>query len=307
VAEVTLNLTMLNAWGKPASTKDAIVAVLSRKWPQSASEIYGLIKREYALEVSYQAVHKNISELVEAGVITQQDRNYQLSETWITNLGNFSDGLKEAYFKNGSKYEVDPDFEGDVHLTYNDYSIFVVSTAEQLRRKVAIGNGPNMGTGLFRHLLWPMRFNFLDYELFRRMVAVQDSTYSLVESDSPLDKWITKQYYAGGFSGLKTGVPLGSMEGDIIVQGDGIYEIKYSEESREFIDEIYNRNSNLLDLFNEYFLKNAIKKNKVKIEVTISKNPHMASVLRNQILSQFGVGENGSNNNASKLKTKVHA
>ncbi|MFH1224665.1 MAG: hypothetical protein V1676_02570 [Candidatus Diapherotrites archaeon] len=302
-----INLTMLNAWGKPASTKDAIVAILSRKWPLTAREACTQIKREYALEVSYQAVHKNMSELAEAGVITQQDRNYQLSETWITNLGNFSDGLKEAYFKNGSKYDVDPNFKGEVHLTYNDYSIFVVSTAEQLRRKVAVGNGPNIGTGLFRHLLWPMRFNFLDYELFRRMVAAQDSTYALVENNSPLDKWITKQYYAGGFGGLKTGVPLGSMEGDTIVQGDGIYEIKYSEESREFIDEIYGRNSNLLDLFNEYFLKNAIKKNKVQIDVKISKNPHMASVLRNQVLAHFGGGKNGSGNNPAQFKAKIHA
>ena len=86
-------------------------------------------------------------------------------------------------------------------------------------------------------------------------------------------------------SGVKIGV---EFEGDqdIMVHGDSICETKYSNETKQIIDDIYMRTSNLGELFKEYFTKAAVKK-EMKIDLTITKNPQMADLIRKQVMSYF--------------------
>jgi len=48
--------------GKPKNVKDAVIAVLTNEWPLTARKIYNKTKN-MSLNVSYQAVHKAVSEL----------------------------------------------------------------------------------------------------------------------------------------------------------------------------------------------------------------------------------------------------
>ena len=86
--------------------------------------------------------------------------------------------------------------------------------------------------------------------------------------------------------GLKARVSFEGVDGDVIVHGDSIIQVNYSEETKKAIDEIYKRNSNLLDIFKEYFTR-PLAKRRVCIDVTITKNPVLAAVMRKQILAYF--------------------
>ena len=55
------------------------------------------------------------------------------------------------------------------------------------------------------------------------------------------------------------------------------------------MDEVYNRNANLTDLFQEY-VRQSLKKYPVNIEVTIEKNPTVAKLLfKTMTKKYFGV------------------
>ena len=70
------------------------------------------------------------------------------------------------------------------------------------------------------------------------------------------------------------------------MQGDGIIQIKYSPETIELREELYNRINNVYDLFKEYIHK-TVAKAKVSVEMKITKDPDLADMLRKEILSYF--------------------
>ena len=73
---------------------------------------------------------------------------------------------------------------------------------------------------------------------------------------------------------------------DIIIQGDSIVHIKYSPETIELKDKLYNRIHNVYDLFKEY-VKKTTAKTDVSIDMTITKNPELADSLRKEYMSYF--------------------
>ena len=60
---MAINLTLPQLNRKGFSTKDLIVSILSEEWPLSAKEIFKRTQRGFEADVSYQAVHKVLSEL----------------------------------------------------------------------------------------------------------------------------------------------------------------------------------------------------------------------------------------------------
>lgn len=77
--------------------KSAIVEILSMQWPLSLKALHYLLYRKYALNVSYQAVHKAVKQLVEDRVIERDGRFYCLNRCWISKVKNFGRDIDLAY------------------------------------------------------------------------------------------------------------------------------------------------------------------------------------------------------------------
>lgn len=268
-----------------SSTREKVIVLLSNEWPLSAKQIYSKVSKGENL--SYQAIHKVLKNLEASGTIVMVGKNYKLSDSWVSGLKKFSEEIHQRYSKTQGKYEIKPDFTGKITMHFDDYSNFIVVIAGLFEKKVLVGNGPNVGVGVIRHVLWPLRFSFSDFELFIRMTKNVSRMYALVLNDTPLDRWIKQQWISGGFSAVKLGVSFEGLDGDVMIHGDGIIQVNYSKETKAVVDGVYARNSNLLGIFKEYFYKQALKKSKTSIDVTITKNPELAALMRNQILSHF--------------------
>lgn len=279
---MSLDFPQLSA-GK-ASTREQIILLLSQEWPLSVKSICNKVGKDSG--ISYQAVHKIIKQLEQAGTIVQTGRDYKLSNGWISGLRKFSESVGERYSKTQGKYEIKPGFEGKVSMHFDDYSNFIVIMADILERRILVGKGPNIGTGIFRHVMWPLRFSFSDFELFRKMTKSIPETFLLVKHDTPLDKWIKKEWIKGGYGPIMLGVAFEGIDDDFIIHGDSVVQVKYSEDTKKAIDAVYKRCANLTDIFKEYFT-GTLSKRKSNIDVTITKNPELAAVMRNQILSHF--------------------
>jgi hypothetical protein len=273
------------------SSREILIDILSQEWPLSAKELHNRVCKESGVAVSYQAIHKLVNTLEDENVLLKQGKSYQLDSVWIEKQESYFCGIKKGYQNKVGGYEgVSPNVE-QAKIVFDDYSRFCVETAVILAKQKFIGNGPNIGVGIFSHTWWPLRFNFRDFEVFIKMAKSMEKTYAIVRSDSPLDHWLGKQWQMGGFGEIKLGKEISGINQDVLVHGDSVWQISFSKELEELRDEIYGRTSDLNGLFKEYFLH---PKSKIPhtVEITLTRNSIFAESMRKNILSYFNGGVN---------------
>jgi len=269
----------------PKNTREQIIQILSKEWPLSTKEIHEKLRKEFYSDISYQAVHKTLSEMCENKLLETKNRKFELNKTWLESQKNFFDETKAKYFGEENKYIIDPNFEGTLKFRFDDYSRLAVFMADTLAKKLIVGSNPSKGIGFIRHGYWPLEFKFQDFSLLHRMVKNSDGGYGIIKKNSPLDKWICEQYKKGDFTEAICGVDTKAND-DLLIHGDGIMKIHYSEESKKKLDEIYNKVSNIEQLFAE-FVKQKISKVKIDAEMTITKDPQISKMLKKQLIDTY--------------------
>ncbi|MBS3056167.1 MAG: hypothetical protein J4473_01895 [Candidatus Aenigmarchaeota archaeon] len=75
--------------------KDEVIHILAEHWPIGTKRIFNVvIKRR---QVSYQAVHQALKELVKDNIIIRDNNQYKLNVGWITDKKLFFEGLCKSY------------------------------------------------------------------------------------------------------------------------------------------------------------------------------------------------------------------
>ena len=67
------------------------------------------LKREFGMDVTYQAVHKAITQLEEEKLIQKGEKGYQLHPDWITKITHLSNSISRAYLTN-SPLDIEKEF-----------------------------------------------------------------------------------------------------------------------------------------------------------------------------------------------------
>jgi len=271
------------------STKNQIIQILSEEWPLSAKQIHNILQKQYTSTASYQATHKMIKILKENQTIETDGKNYKLSKNWISNLDRFSNNLKDKYLNDKKNYVIPENFQGTIKWEFDDYSLFSVEMAKHFAKKSFVGTGELIGLGILKHAWWPLKFRFIDFNILTNMINNANDSYIVIQEDMPFDKWIVKQYSAAKMTGIRIGEKNLNLKKDLAIHGNSIIEVTYSKETNKMLDEIYSQTKDLGDLFKHY-VKYSISKNPAKIEVTITKNPELAELMRTQLIEKyFGV------------------
>ncbi|MAG22292.1 MAG: hypothetical protein CL943_03240 [Candidatus Diapherotrites archaeon] len=281
---MTITVPELGA-GKKDSTKDLIIRVLSESWPLSVKEIYVRIS-QHGKNISYQAVHKVLNELVEEKILSHSGKTFQLNSEWVRSSKSFFHNLEK---KLSGKALEDLKYlkpRESIIFNFNNLTNFALFIAQAYADKVMITDGDTKAIGIFHHLFWTPRFRFEDILLSRKVIDSSLSGYVLSGGNSPFDQWVKKQYLAAGFNGVKLGVDLSDFEDDLFVHGDFVAQVHISEEDRKKIKELYNSVGTVLDLFKLYITKFG-KPDTIRIKATFSRNPVMAKMVRNHVLKFF--------------------
>lgn len=83
----------------PKTVKEKIIVILSSDYPLSIKEIKSKISLSFSQVVSYQAVHKELNQLIKESIIISQDKKYLLDLTWVKEVSLFSDLILSNYSK----------------------------------------------------------------------------------------------------------------------------------------------------------------------------------------------------------------
>src|SRR3989344_5021868 len=68
------------------SSKDFILAILSKEFPLTSKQIFNKVKLESKKQISYQAVHKVLQEMVLSGILSKENALYQINSNWINQM-----------------------------------------------------------------------------------------------------------------------------------------------------------------------------------------------------------------------------
>ncbi len=71
---------------KKRNARESIIAILSRKFPLNIKKIYNAVKKEYNLDLTYQAIFKLVKEMHEDGLLEKEGMEYRLNIGWIKQL-----------------------------------------------------------------------------------------------------------------------------------------------------------------------------------------------------------------------------
>jgi DNA-binding PadR family transcriptional regulator len=262
------------------TTKDGIVYILSQNWPLSARKIYSSLKKNNnGRDVSYQAVHKTLKSLVDAGILEREGRDYRISGEWIEETGKFISDLKDRYSK-GKKPVLDSESQFVFHTIY-DVDKFMVEMEERLVDKTS--KEKPLVCLHWSHYWIPL---FLEKQVYRKMKDMVKFVryYCVVSGDTPVDRWCEEFWKKNNVNSVcgvgDTGVS------DYMVLGDMVMQIFYPKDIMKEMDDIFSSARSIHDIKMENFFEQVFER-KTTIPVTITGNPVLAEQLRNRILSHF--------------------
>ncbi|HLC79362.1 MAG TPA: hypothetical protein VJG83_02935 [archaeon] len=271
------SLELLSLDPKTTNSKELIVRTLGNRWPLSAKEIHYSLLREQGVLSTYQATHKNLKELEKLGVISKEGTKYKLSKDWIAKSKGYFDSLELSYSKN--EYLV----ESEKIIRFSNYTDFSLALANICNSKKLMGPKYTDTYVMSRHLFWPLKFDFRDFQLCIS-VAMNAKPHIICSSDTPFDRLIKKYYGLARWPQVAIAGNFSSEE-DIIVQGHTIMQVKYSESTKKKIDSIYEKVHNFHELFLQY-VKNDL--NDLEIELKITQNPGLAQMMIQNIQDRLG-------------------
>jgi len=282
---VTSSLSLLKLNANTSSTQEKIILTLCDKWPLSAREICNTLQKQYAAEITYQAVHKLLKTLEKEKIIERSEKGYRMNLEWVRKVKHFSEQIEMNYVKD-NKFDSESDL---INLEF--YSLF-----EFLRTMLHIFSSDVLpgadkgcfGAGIMKHIWWPLSFEKDDFEKFKIMGGDHQS-YLVCTSNSLVDQWLKEFYVKTGFDGVVLGTDF-KHEDDIAVVGDSVLHIYFPEEIKMGMHKIYTEAKDISDVINNDFLEKMFNE-KVKINVTVVKNKEVAAQMRDKILSYFKGGK----------------
>ena len=280
---MAINLTLPQLNRKGFSTKDLIVSILSEEWPLSVKEIFKRTQRGFEADVSYQAVHKVLSELEGNFIVEKVGKNYALSTEWIQKGKDFFDQVDTTYKNKVGKYKINPNFEGTITFKFSSITDLTVTTAKLLASGILATSDNTKFICAMEYGWWAFKFRYEHLTLLLTLVTNNPKAKFLFRKDTPFGRWIGKQYTRVGGVGAPIGIKV-PIDNDIFVQGDCIIEVTFSKETKKLFELYYNKWHNLEESFAEFGLK---KEPEIEAIVKITKNPSMAKFMRSELEKYF--------------------
>jgi len=270
------------------NVKDIIIHVLSEEWPLTSNAIYNKAKRKYALEASYQAVHKMLKHLTGQGIVVKKGREYSISMQWAENLEKFSKNLKTKLVSHKPLY-LDGLAEFREETSMQTFVFDSFGEAEEYRKKlqreyIELPGPKPPYIGQSRHLKSPIVYSERSLSILNTIRKTQTECYLLVAGKTKIDNWCAS-YYQNEFVRVKTDCDV-AKNCETMVLGDVITQMYVPNEIQEHINRSYNSAEKISDIVIPKFNKEIYEK-KAKTKFVVYKNSEMAEQVRKQATRYF--------------------
>jgi hypothetical protein len=216
---------------KTGSTKDRIIQLLTVRKSLTNQKIFINLKNDYGLSKSYQTVRQALGELVEAGVLKKENKEYSISEAWILSLESYSRLLKSKFIDKREIRTVDGRTKEIILRSLNDLGHFILSSW----REDFFSADKERQLFIYVHHLW---FPFGDIRKREKLkeffLGAKTTVYV---SGSGIGDQILKQFYKR-YCMIRLGRKIDEFF-DYLIQGECIAKIYMPDELRKRMDKAY--------------------------------------------------------------------
>ena len=268
---------------KADNTKAMIINCLANDWPLTTKQIHNKIVKESAANISYQAIHKTINELLDSKILEKTENNYQLSKSWIEQNIKFFSRLTDSYSK-GEKQSLE-------ELWKKDYASVTFETLIELGKFLihTLFRYPNPESKPYVSIekqAYPMIG--LSQEDIK---GIEDTVlklpcYVIEATNTPSDRYFAniKNEWSKNMH-TKYGIRI-SDNCDVMIVGDYVAEIFINDKLLGHWHKLYAETKNF-DEFNLKKFTDLIYHESGKITVTVQKNSIIADEIRKKVIAYF--------------------
>jgi len=254
----------------PTTLKDEILQLLADKPNPEAKKIHAGISQN---RVTYQAVHKTILEMNQAGIIEKDSfSRYRLNPAWLQKIKRFA---HDALIK------TEPDAAIDycvLHLdsigAVDDFLVQFGSKHYQKNRTLCLN---------WSHFWIPLFENQATYAAMKQMI-LSSKTYGITPSTTPVDRWCADYWRKNGAK-EKTGCGHAGL--DFLTYAGYFVQIFYPQDIRKKLDAYYAKAKTIRQLDLDGLYENVFRK-KTKIPVLIIRDEKLAKHVEEEVKRYFG-------------------
>ena len=284
---MTLRITL--PFGKEDNVKNLVFSILIKEYPLKIIELTNFIKKRYGKSVTFQAVRKAILQLVDEGVLINQNNQFRINKEWVSQSKK---QLDELYLEL-NKEKITPK---SIDSIKGEVSVFVFDSLNKMMKfwediiddwfENFKKGEPNIncyqGTHSWEGLLHTDR----ERTMMGRLKEKGIKSYALSIGNTPLDRYLWKFYSSVGLK-VAFHPSLSSFDKSYYVAtyGETIVQIHYPHEIVEALDKFFAKNKTMDDL-NPKELSDIVNK-KIEIKLTVIKNLAIANQINKSIISQI--------------------
>lgn len=263
------------------STKEQLIAILSQKWPLSTKQVHLVLKKQFGVSVTYQAVHKLLSRLEQEKIVSKNQNAWHLDNNWLQKQSTFFQQTIQKYAGNKNHYNFDPNFEGVQTFEFDSFTDLCTETAKLLTSH-QLNPKKEPFWCVMEYGWFTIKFRFEHLEILYEMLTHCPQARFIIRKKTPFGEWIAKQYRRVSGIGI-VGHNMDIRE-DIFIQGDYLIEIQLSDTAKKIIEQYWNRWKNIDETFKEFGLK---KEPIIETIVKITKNPQLAAFMKKELEKYF--------------------
>ena len=255
--------------------KAEIINILVNERGLSAKEIFFRMRKSSGKNISYQAVHKLIINLVQKGILVKSGAQYFVNSQWLTKSKKEIEYIEQLADMRGGRVTSKM---GMVFTSVYETDKFLAGLSDILlpQKEDEIGL-------VWIHFWIPLFMSDGTYLKMKNFI-LGSRFYWLTPNNTKIDKWCAEFWKKLGVK-EKVGVKDFS-DTSMLVYKDTIVQVFYPTDIRKALDKVYNSTDNISKLDIDNFFKTVFEK-KTRIPVLISRDEEVATELMKQIKSNF--------------------
>lgn len=268
---------------------DQIVELLSLNPNKSAESIRKSLRNPEGNFYTLQAVYQELRNLRKGGVVIKNGNTYSLWGPWVIKFIDFADKLSSTYLDSVTFKSVVPEdlatktwrFENLVRLSRFWGQVLSI-LIKQTKSEYLLSYFPHQWHYILR--------GEYGRHIQKSMMIANVSTYTIIGSDTPLDRW-AEQYWrkSGEYSFSKS--PFHKLRKEhISVVGNYVVTLKLSKNLTEKLEKIYKQviTPQFVDFGDLYEMFSQKARSTLSIEL----NARKAKQIKRKFSDHFGVGFN---------------
>ena len=276
-------------FGKEDNVKNLVFSILTKEYPLKIIDLTNFIHKRYGKSVTFQAVRKAILQLVEEGVLLNQQSQFSINKEWVIDSKKQLDSLCEELTKDKVTPRSIDSIKGEISVFTFDsvnkmmkfWEDIVDDWFENFKESDSNINCWQGAHG-WEGLLHPDRERTLMGKLKKKGIK----SYVLSIGNTPLDRYVWKFYRK---IGIKVAFNPSSSSFDktyyVGTYGETLVQVHYPPEIVEKLEHFFKKNKTIDDL--DLHELSEIVNRKQEIKLTVIKNLSMARQINKSIISQI--------------------